>query len=125
MPQKTRKVLLEFFPEIVLHPIGSIQNNSKKRVSVFQSKDSLRMWSFGRYLKWRFNQEVSREELMKTNTILIMIRKYTRLKGYRLGKKVAIRTLPALIIDNKFLCEGKLPPRNELKEIVNKFLVSI
>jgi len=125
VPQKTRKVLLEFFPEIVLHPIGSIQTSSKKRVSVFQSKDSIKMWSFGRYLKWKFNQQVSGEELMKTNTILIMIRRYTHLKGYRFGKKVAIRTLPALIIDNKFLCEGKLPLRNELKEIVNKILGSI
>ena len=121
----TRKVLFEFFPEIVLHPVGSLRPNSKKRVSVFQSKDSLKMWSFGRYLKWNFNKGVGREGLMKSNTILIMIRRYTHLKGYRFGKKVAIRTLPVLIIDKKFLCEGKLFLKNELKEIVNKILGTV
>jgi hypothetical protein len=119
----SQKILIEFFPEVVLHSVESSQNNSRQKVMVYQSKDSLRMLTFTRYIKRKFTISASYTIAGTKGTNIILIKRYTHLKGYRYGKKVRVRTIPALVLNGKLLWEGEVLPKRELEIIVKEILI--
>ncbi len=122
-----KNTILEFYPEMTLHISHSTGNDTKYRPVVYPSNESLRMYSFARFIKRRFASDNSILKLSDKNERknILLIKKFTNLKKYRFGKKLQLRRLPALVLDRRLLCEISITPKKELLGLVEEFLVQI
>ena len=111
----THKIILEFFPELVLYSKGISMDNSRIEVFIYPSKTSLKQYGLARTLKRNF--------LIKKSSLNIdLVKKSTGFKSYRKGKKYRLRILPTITIDHKLLWNGKIRVKKELENIAEEIL---
>ena len=83
------------------------------------------MLTYARNLKRKYMHAITRAYQSQDRYNIILLKRYTGLRGYRQGKKTRLKTVPTLILDRKLICYGNLPPKKELDAIVEEILVDI
>ena len=119
------KIIIEFFPELELHIPKSHSGDNFLKPMVVQSKNSFRMYILAQLIRSKYNNKLNQELSSVIKPHIIVVKKYTNYKTYRLGKKLGIKRLPALVLNGIILCQGKTPLDQELNEIVEKIIEKV
>ena len=120
----TKKILIEFFPELEIHAPQVGSNTTHTKVMMLPSKTSLRVYARARYIKWQFGRgPLKNSKYLRPNERIVLIKKYTNLKGYRVGKRKPVQIFPVLVFQKKLLLEGKVLVRGVLKDLIKEHLV--
>ena len=120
----TRNIQLEFFPELELHAPQVGSNTEHTKIMMLPSKTSLRVYTQARYIKWQFSRgPLKNSKFLGPNVRIVLIKKYTNLNGYRMGKRKPMQIFPVLVFQKKLLLEGKVLVRGVLKDLIREHLV--
>jgi hypothetical protein len=144
-----RRLVFEFYPELEIYKMVkkgrkgrlrakgmSVENKSytSQKILVAPTKDSLRMYLFARQAKAKLSRNRSSSSkpgtpstsaTINTKTNVSIIKKFSGLKSFRLGKPVRIKILPVLVFNNTILCQNKILNKKEYFEIMNEVLNSV
>ncbi len=118
----SEKRILEFYPEIVIEIPESLGGSCCLKPIVTQSKNSRKMYLFAQHLKWKYRDRLNLVIPTKSNSKILLVRKYKGFKANIRKKKLGIRKLPALVISGKILCEGKIGDEFKIEQIVKELL---
>ncbi len=99
---------LEFYPEVIFTIPEAPGGSCCLKPVPKQTKESRRMYRFAKHLKWKNKDKVELIIPSKTETKVRAIAKFRKFKARMRLRKLGINTLPALALDGKVLCQGKL-----------------
>jgi hypothetical protein len=117
-----RRLIIEFYPELNIKSTSPVTKDSIVSFMIVPSRRSLILYS-----KVRSNKRIILNIFtkMKQNTNksqLVLIKRFTGLKRYRMGAKMRIRGIPAVIFDKKLITEGNAIRTKEMNEIMQEIL---
>lgn len=118
------KVLLEFFPEIILEIPESPGGSCCLKPIATQSKTSKKMYLIAQHIQWTYKNRINLVIPPKTESRILLIKKYTRFKSDRRKKRLGISKLPGLALDSKVLCDGVIPDEKVLEKKVKEIMDS-
>jgi hypothetical protein len=99
---------LEFFPEVIFTipeaPMGSCCLKPIPK----QTEKSREMLRFAKHLQWKNKESLDLIIPSKSESRIRAIMKWKKFKARMRLRKLGIETLPALALDGKVLCQGKL-----------------
>ena len=119
------KILLEFFPEIILEIPESPGGSCCLKPMVSQSKNSKKMYILAQHLEWKFRNRLNLVIPTKSESRIMLIKKYIQFKADMRKRRLGINRIPALVLNGMVLCEGSVPTEAELENIVKKYLNKI
>lgn len=117
-----RMVELEFFPEIILEIPESPGGSCCLKPVVGQSKTSRKMYLLAQHIQWKFKDKVNLVIPSKTDSMILLVKKYFQLKADIRKKRLGIHKLPSLALAGRILCEGEVPEEAEIERIVKELL---
>ena len=115
-----RTVRLEFYPDLEHLIAENYLTYDPKRIVVYPSAASLRLFKTTRFGKRR-NIFYKTTLIQEKNVDIIIIRKYTGIKSFRRGKKFSARTLPMVTLDRKLIHQGRIINRKEIVTLLDEF----
>jgi hypothetical protein len=115
----TEKILLEFFPQIILEIPESPGGSCCLKPVVTQSKESRRMYLFAQHIRWKYKDRIDLEIPSKSISRILFVKKYRQLKADLRLKRLKIKRLPAIVLANQVLCEGQMNNVEELEKIAD------
>ncbi|WP_455392765.1 hypothetical protein [[Eubacterium] cellulosolvens] len=119
------KIILEFYPELDIYALKTDDDSLNNRILLYPTYISLKMCALGRGIKRMINFSNANIMANKSKINIFLIKKFTNLKRYRCGKPVRLRKLPALVLDNKLLCDGNVLFKKEFYSLVKKMIYKI
>jgi hypothetical protein len=122
MEKMVEKILLEFFPEIIVEIPESPGGSCCLKPMVRQSKNSQKMYLLAQHIQWKFRDSIDLVIPSKSDSRVMPVKKYKQFKTDQRRKRLGIQKLPALVLAGKVLCEGKIPSENTLEKIVNEII---
>jgi hypothetical protein len=116
------KKILEFYPEIVIEIPENPGGSCCLKPIVTQSKISKKMYLFAQHLKWKYKDRINLEIPTKSDSRILLVRKYKQFVADLRKKRLGISKLPALVISDRILCEGKIGDEIQIEQLINKIL---
>ncbi len=116
------KVKLEFFPEIIQVLPESPGGSCCLKPVIRQSNNSQKMYQLAQHIQWKFKDRLELEIPSKTDSRIILVRKYKQFIADLRKKRLSIKKLPALALAGKILCEGQPPSEKKLEKNVAEVL---
>jgi len=117
-----KKVDLEFFPEIVIELPESPGGSCCLKPIVCQSKVSRKMYLLAQHIQWKFKDKLNLIIPSKTDSRILLVKKYFQFKANLRKKRLEIHKLPSLALAGRILCEGEVPQGDEIENTVKKIL---
>jgi hypothetical protein len=99
---------LEFFPKVIFCIPEAPGGSCCLKPIPKQTDESRKMYRFAKKLKWKNKETMELEIPSKTESRIRAIMKWKKFKARMRLRKLKIDTLPALVLDGKVLCQGKL-----------------
>jgi hypothetical protein len=120
----TEKILLEFFPKMVMEIPESPDGSCCLNPIVKQSKSSQKMYIIAQHIRWRFKDLVDLKIPSKSNSRIRPVKKYKQFISDWRKKRLGIKKLPALALNAEVLCQGDEILENEIEKKVKMILKS-
>jgi hypothetical protein len=120
----TEKILLEFFPKIVLElPIAPGGSCCLKPITT-QSKSSQKMYLLAQHIQWTYKDLIDLIIPSKSDSRIIPVKKYKQFISDWRKKRLGIKKLPALALNGVVLCQGDEILENVIEKKVKIILKS-
>jgi hypothetical protein len=119
----SKKILFEFFPELDIQAPQASQKNSKTPIMLLPSKKSQRVYTRARVIKRQLmGITIKNEEYLNRSQRIVLLKRFTNLKGYRVGKRKPLDRFPVLVFEKKLLLEGQVLVHGVLEDIIKEHL---
>lgn len=102
------KHILEFFPKVIFTIPEAPGGSCCLKPIPKQTEESRRMYRFAKKLKWKNKDTLTLEIPSKSESRVRAIMKWKKFKARMRLRKLKIDSLPALVLDGRVLCQGKL-----------------
>lgn len=99
---------LEFFPEVIFTIPKSSGGSCCLNPIPKQTERSREMYRFAKHLKWKKGDGIEFTIPSKSESRVRAFVKWRKFRARMRLRKLKIDTLPALVLDGKVLCQGKL-----------------
>jgi hypothetical protein len=99
---------LEFFPKIIFTIPEAPGGSCCLKPIPKQTEESRKMYRFAKHLQFKNKDNLDFVIPSKTESRVRAIMKWKKFKARMRLRKLRIDTLPALVLDGKVLCQGKL-----------------
>ena len=99
---------LEFFPEVIFTIPKSPGGSCCLKPVPKQTPRSREMYRFARHLKWKNKDDIEFTIPSKSESRVRALVKWRKFRARMRLRRLRIETLPALVLDGKVLCQGKL-----------------
>lgn len=100
--------LLEFYPDVVLTIPKHVGGGCCIKAVEEQTKESQKMHLFAQELRSKYKNNIELVIPSKCTSKSLAKVKWVRFKTILRISRLKIKKLPALVIDNEILCEGKI-----------------
>jgi hypothetical protein len=118
----TEKILLEFFPKIVLElPVAPGGSCCLKPIAT-QSKSSKKIYLLAQHIQWKYKNLVDLIIPSKSESRIIPVKKYKQFKADWRKQRLGIKKLPALALNGEVLCQGDDVLEKEIEKKVKMIL---
>ena len=121
----TEKIILEFFPEMILEIPECVDGCCSLKPVVMQSKESTKMHILAQHIQWMFKKRIELIIPSKTDSRIRPVKKYKQFKSNIRIKKLGIKKLPALVLNGKLICEGCIKEDKDVEEKAKHILKDI
>lgn len=99
---------LEFFPEVIFTIPKAPGGSCCLKPIPKQTDRSRKMHRFAKHLQWKNKDKLELLIPSKSESKVRAIMKWRKFKARMRLRKLRIKTLPALVLDGKVLCQGML-----------------
>ncbi len=99
---------LEFYPEVIFTIPEAPGGSCCLKPVPKQTEESRRMYRFAKHLQWKNKDKLDLIIPSKSETRVRAIAKWRKFKARIRLRRLGITILPALALDGKVLCQGKL-----------------
>jgi hypothetical protein len=99
---------LEFFPKVIFTIPEAPGGSCCLKPIPKQTEESRKMLRFAKKLKWKNKNTIELSIPSKTESRIRAIMKWKKFRARMRLRRLKIDTLPALVLDGKVLCQGKL-----------------
>ena len=120
-----KKVQLMFFPEIVVEIPEAPGGSCCLKPIVTQSKLSRKFFILAQHIRWLHKERVDLVIPSKSESRILLVKKYKQFIADWRKRRIGIRKLPALTLDGKILCQGIEPDDKLVEKEAKKILSSI
>jgi hypothetical protein len=120
----TEKILLEFFPKIVVEIPESPGGSCCLKPIIKQSKSSQKMYLLAQHIRWKHQDLIDLIIPSKSDSRVIPVKKYKQFIADWRKKRLDIKKLPALALNGEVLCQGENISEDEIEKKVKRILRS-